>query len=74
MLYFCPVTGTTVAHNEITFNTTAALKKKSDCKTFRENIKLEVIKEQFYTYPDVMVTCDARDLDDTLVQQKVKAL
>ncbi|WP_299455070.1 Uma2 family endonuclease [uncultured Microscilla sp.] len=61
--------GTTVAHNEITFNTTAVLKRKSDCKTFMENVKLEVNKGVFYTYPDVMVTCDKRDQEDTLIQR-----
>lgn len=64
--------GTTVAHNEITGNLYMSLRnqlKKSDCKTFMENVKLEVNQGVFYTYPDVMVTCDKRDQEDTLIQR-----
>ena len=62
--------GATLTHNEITFNITAFFKRRmSKCRTFMENVKLEVVKNSFYAYPDVMVTCDARDLDDNLIQR-----
>ncbi|OJJ22588.1 hypothetical protein BKI52_07875 [marine bacterium AO1-C] len=62
--------GATVTHNEITFNITSILKRKaSKCRTFMENVKLEILKDTFYAYPDVMVTCDARDLEDKLTQR-----
>ena len=62
--------GATVRHNEITFNITSIFKRNvSNCRTFMENVKLEIVKDAFYAYPDVMVTCDARDLDDNLIQR-----
>lgn len=63
--------GATLVHNEITGNVYMKLRSSlsnGNCRTFMENVKLEVIKDSFYAYPDVMVTCDARDQKETLVQ------
>ncbi len=64
--------GATLTHNEITGNIYIKLRgglSGKGCRTFMENVKLEVVKNSFYAYPDVMVTCDARDLDDNLIQR-----
>lgn len=57
--------GTTVKHNEITFNLTAELKKQArpkGCLVVSENVKLQVIEGAYYTYPDVILSCDPGDL------------
>ncbi|HAS42064.1 MAG TPA: hypothetical protein DCS93_16405 [Microscillaceae bacterium] len=64
--------GATVTHNEITGNLYMKLRASlsgGSCRTFMENVKLEMVKDVFYAYPDVMVTCDASDLDDNLIQR-----
>jgi Uma2 family endonuclease len=64
--------GTTDTHNEIVFNTTLALRnalQNQPCKVYFENIKLEAIANHYYPYPDVMVTCDNRDLSDHLIKR-----
>ncbi|MEL6134884.1 MAG: Uma2 family endonuclease, partial [Bacteroidota bacterium] len=35
--------------------------KGKGCFTFTENIKLELIPEDYYVYPDLMIICDPRD-------------
>ena len=57
--------GTTLNHNRIVKNTDRFLEsvfRKRGCETFTESVKLEVIKDTYYPYPDVMVTCHALDL------------
>ena len=34
---------------------------------FAENVKVEAIENFYYPYPDVMVTCDARDINGTYI-------
>lgn len=59
--------GTTTRHNTIVFNIVSALKralKKKPCLVFFENIMLEVIPDNYYPYPDVLVTCHKKDLSE----------
>jgi len=56
--------GTTVKHNEIVFNLTADFKgifTPKGCRVVSENVKLEVEAGHYYTYPDVMVSCNEQD-------------
>jgi Uma2 family endonuclease len=56
--------GTTLNHNRIAQNVGFSLRKskKSNCDIFIENVKLEAIKDFYYPYPDVMLTCNPFDL------------
>lgn len=56
--------GTTLNHNRIAQNVGFSLRKskKSHCDIFIENVKLEAIKDFYYPYPDVMLTCNPFDL------------
>lgn len=56
--------GTTLNHNRIAQNVGFSLRKskKNHCDIFIENVKLEAIKNFFYPYPDVMLTCNPFDL------------
>lgn len=56
--------GTTLTHNLIVQNAADSLKlifRPRGCYTFTENIKLEAIRDFYYPYPDVMVTCHELD-------------
>jgi Uma2 family endonuclease len=52
--------GGTTNHNSIIVNLTVALKtnKKPDCHVFIDGIKLEIEKDEFYVYPDLIYTCN----------------
>ncbi|HFA51630.1 MAG TPA: Uma2 family endonuclease [Bacteroidetes bacterium] len=55
---------TTKNHNEIIDNIKTPLRKAfvpKGCKVYSESIRLQVAKGKFYTYPDIMLTCDKRD-------------
>ena len=67
-----PMPGTTDDHNEICFNIAAALKKMLRDQGFRvylESVKVQISSERDYTYPDVMVTGDSRDLEDRYIKK-----
>jgi Uma2 family endonuclease len=58
--------GTTGIHNLLVLRISSLLsaildKKGSKCHVFAENVKLELIKNQYYVYPDLMLICDDRD-------------
>ncbi|MBB3836365.1 Uma2 family endonuclease [Runella defluvii] len=62
--------GTSKNHNIITDNIQSALKRvfrPKGCDVFSESVKLEAIKNAYYPYPDVMVSCDERDKEDEYV-------
>ncbi len=52
--------GGTTNHNSIIVNLTVSLKaiKKSDCFVFIDGMKLEIQKDEFYVYPDLIYTCE----------------
>ncbi len=56
--------GITASHTLCVYNITTLMRnhfRPQGCMTLRENVKLEVVAEEFYAYPDVMVTCSERD-------------
>jgi Uma2 family endonuclease len=57
--------GGTLPHNAIALNLASALKNKlrgSGCRVFINDVKVQVSVKGPYFYPDVVVTCDTRDL------------
>lgn len=61
---------TTMNHNDIVGNVRSFLKdvfRPQGCRIFAENVKLEVIKNFYYPYPDVTVTCDPEDISGTYI-------
>lgn len=53
-------------HNELVNNMLVALRRgnKPPCKVYTENVKLELIKDDYYVYPDLMLTCDQADAQE----------
>lgn len=63
--------GGTKNHNNIIVNLTVSLKarKKDGCDVFIDGMKLEIEKNGFYVYPDVIYTCnDDLKGDDSFVK------
>jgi Uma2 family endonuclease len=61
-----PIAGTSNKHNRIKQNVVYALRShflERDCVVFDENLKLQIIEDGTYNYPDVMLTCNAQDID-----------
>jgi Uma2 family endonuclease len=61
-----PISGTSNKHNRIKQNVVYALRGiflERGCVVFDENLKLELILNGRYNYPDIMLTCDAQDID-----------
>jgi Uma2 family endonuclease len=56
--------GTTLNHSRLASNVEFSIRKqrKQHCDIFRESVKLEAIKDFYYPYPDVMLTCNPFDL------------
>ncbi|MBC8110523.1 MAG: Uma2 family endonuclease [Verrucomicrobia bacterium] len=56
--------GTTIIHNLIVSNTSDIFKehfRPRGCFILTESVKLEAIKNFYYPYPDVMLTCNEND-------------
>jgi Uma2 family endonuclease len=65
------MTGGTRPHNRVSFNCSKVLDDllaERDCEVYISDVKVQVEANRKYFYPDVVVTCDARDLDAQLVQ------
>jgi Uma2 family endonuclease len=61
------MTGVRLNHNRIATNALASLRQALrgvPCEAFISDIKLHVATADAYFYPDVVVTCDPRDLND----------
>ena len=59
------MTGVRAAHNDININAFVFLRqalKGTPCKVFGIDLKLQVSPDGDHLYPDLMVTCDLRDL------------
>ena len=59
------MTGVRVAHNDININAFVYLRRAlmgTPCKVFGIDLKLQVSPDGTHLYPDLMVTCDPRDL------------
>lgn len=64
--------GTTDTHNLIVGNLRTAIHQKireKGCRVFAENVKLELLRDEYMIYPDIMVACDPRDKQDPLVKR-----
>lgn len=62
--------GTTMNHNDIVDNVRTCLKdffRPQGCRVFAENVKVEAIKNFYYPYPDVIVTCSPDDINGTYI-------
>ncbi len=59
------MTGGTLSHNALAINLTTLLKphlRGKGCKVFMADAKIQVAERGPFFYPDVVVTCDERDL------------
>ena len=59
--------GGTLKHNMLSSITANVLQNKltkENCFAFINDVKLQLDENQFYVYPDVVVTCDKDDLAD----------
>lgn len=62
--------GGTTNHNLITGNIFASLRtfaRKSDCRVFIADVKLELVEKKYYVYPDVIYTCNQDDKQAPLI-------
>jgi Uma2 family endonuclease len=69
--------GGTDMHNEITLNVAFAFrllskKRGGNCKIYASDVKLEVLRNQKYYYPDVFVTCSKADAESPLLKKEAK--
>jgi len=61
------MTGVRLNHNRIALNAVAALRQALrglPCEVFMSDVKLQIDAADAFYYPDVVVTCDPRDLAD----------
>ena len=61
-----PIAETSNKHNRVKQNVVYALRSRfleRGCVVFDENLKLQLIENGIYNYPDVMLTCDPQDID-----------
>lgn len=67
--------GASAPHNLVKGNMVAALRpgaRQRGCRVFDENMRLAVQERKYYTYPDIMVSCDPADRRDPyLIRQPV---
>ncbi len=66
-----PVEATTIRHNEIAQNVLIAFRsffRPKGCKVVIESVKVEVQKNVYYPYPDLMLSCDPNDNDNQLLK------
>ncbi len=67
-----PISGTGDVHNEIVHDIHELIKsvfRQRGCKVYSESVKLELIKNGKYNYPDVMLTCDESDKSSTFIKR-----
>jgi len=65
--------GTSINHNRIVQNLSGVLRpifRPRGYEVLLESVKLEAIKHFYYPYPDLMLTCDADDLDAEYIIKK----
>jgi Uma2 family endonuclease len=67
--------GGTDTHNEIAGNMYIAFRnavKGGKCKVYMNDVKLEVLRNKKYYYPDVFVTCSEADLESPNLKKEAK--
>ncbi len=65
------VEATTIRHNEIVQNVLIAFRnffRPKGCKIVIESVKLEVLQNVYYPYPDLMLSCNPNDNDNQLLK------
>jgi Uma2 family endonuclease len=73
---FC-MAGGSLNHNEVILNVVTFLRnifRPKGCRVFSENVKLEVVENEYYTYPDVMLTCHPTDIKAELLVKRPSLL
>ncbi len=63
--------GGTRSHSDICFNITRLVNdafRPRGCQAYQSDVKLELRKENYYVYPDVILTCDKDDNDAYFVK------
>lgn len=64
--------GGTANHNRIGLKIASALSDKFEpngCRVFFNDVKLQLQEENYYVYPDVILTCDKDDNDPYLIKK-----
>jgi len=67
-----PIAGASDTHVTIALNTASALKSQlrgSHCRVYLSDMKLQIQSLNRFYYPDVLVTCDAKDQETSLYKQ-----
>ncbi|MFN0216586.1 MAG: Uma2 family endonuclease [Saprospiraceae bacterium] len=65
-----PMPGTTDDHNDICYNLKNALKQMiKDLRVYTESVKAQITSQKDYTYPDVLVAPDPRDLENKYIKK-----
>lgn len=70
-----PMPGTSSDHNYLCMNLVQALRLLlklqglTDYRIFQENVKVQITSERDYTYPDILVTNDPRDLKNQYIKK-----
>lgn len=70
-----PMPGTTDDHNTVCMNIVQALRALLKQQTlagyrvYQESVKVQITSERDYTYPDVMLTGDSRDLENRYIKK-----
>ncbi|MGK7891829.1 MAG: Uma2 family endonuclease [Leptolyngbyaceae cyanobacterium] len=62
------MTGGTIPHNLIALNLYSAIRaltRGQGCRTFVNDVKVQVDESGLYLYPDLLVSCDERDRSNT---------
>lgn len=62
------MSGGTLAHNQLVQNIGYSLRQRfrpQGCRIYTESVKLEVSFQQYYFYPDVILTCSSQDASQT---------
>lgn len=65
--------GTSINHNRVVQNIAGVLRpifRPRGCDILLESVKLEAIKHFYYPYPDLMLTCDADDMEAEYIIKK----
>lgn len=71
------MSGGTKKHNRIVRNIARLVEDRflsQGCRVYSENVKLEVISNIYYPYPDVILTCDPEADDDDYIVRNPKLL
>jgi len=59
--------GDSLRHNALCINTVFVFKNKmkdTNCGIFMSDVKLQVIENEMYVYPDIVITCSEEDLGE----------